>query len=64
VHVVEEKAPLPSLLKVTVPVGVVGLPFVSVTVAVHVLPALMGTELATQLTDVVVPWVAAFTVRE
>ena len=44
----------PPGVKVTVPVGVVGVPDVSVTVAVHVVAWLITTVDGTQLTVVVV----------
>ena len=47
--------PFPSLVNVTVPPGVPGVPvLVSVTVAVHVVEPFTGTEVGEQLTLVVV----------
>jgi len=46
--------PDPLLVKLTVPVGVVGLADVSVTVTVHAVGTLGLTELGAQLTFVVV----------
>ena len=48
------KVPVPLLVNETVPVGVVGEVFVSVTVAVHVVAELTATELGTHATTVVV----------
>ena len=56
------KLPAPLLLKLTVPVGVVGVAEVSVTVAVHVESWLTTTGLV-QVTAVVVGFTAAVTVR-
>ena len=46
--------PVPLLVNVTVPVGVVGETLVSVTVAVHVVAWLRNTGFGVQLTAVVV----------
>jgi hypothetical protein len=55
--VVALKVPLLSVLKVTVPVGVVGDPFVSVTVAVHVVAVPSRTVGGEQeIAVVVVSW--------
>jgi len=56
VHVAEDglKVPVELVVKLTLPVGVVGLVDVSVTVAVHVLAVLIVTELGAQLTVVLV----------
>ena len=48
------KVPVPLFVNETVPVGVVGVPFVSVTVAVHVDGWLRATVDGTQATVVVV----------
>lgn len=48
------KVPVPVEVNATVPVGVVGDAFVSVTVAVHEEGLFTFTELGTQLTEVVV----------
>jgi hypothetical protein len=44
------------VVKLTVPVGVVGLDDVSVTVAVQLLAVLIVTELGEQATEVVLVW--------
>ena len=55
VHGEPVKVPVPLLVKLTVPVGALVVPpDVSVTVAVHVVAALTGTEEGEQLTPVVV----------
>ena len=54
VQLVELNDPVPVLVKPTVPVGVVGDAFVSVTVAVQVDAWLTATVLSEQLTVVVV----------
>jgi hypothetical protein len=48
--------PVEFVVKLTVPVGVVGLDEVSVTVTVQVLAVPTVTELGRQATDVVVVW--------
>jgi len=48
------KVPVELVAKVTVPVGGVGLAFVSVTLAVHVVGVLSSTDAGEQLTLVVV----------
>jgi hypothetical protein len=52
------KVPVPLLVKLTVPVGVVGLLEVSVTVTVHVVDAPVFTELGEHVTEVDVVWAA------
>jgi hypothetical protein len=55
VHGEPVKVPVPLLVNETVPVGALVVPpEVSVTVAVHVVGALTGTEAGVQLTAVVV----------
>jgi hypothetical protein len=60
---VGEKLPPPAtlVLKLAVPVGVIGLEFVSVTVAVHEVVALTATVAGEQATEVVVAWITAVT---
>ena len=55
------KAPVPEVVKLTVPVGVVGLPEVSVTVAVQLVPTPTRTLGELQLTEVLVGTFAAVT---
>ena len=55
------KAPVPEVVKLTVPVGVVGLPEVSVTVAVQLVPTPARTLGELQLTEVLVGTFAAVT---
>jgi len=50
VQLAELKVPLPLLMKETLPVGVVGVPVVSVTVAVQVVLTPTGTLVGVQLT--------------
>jgi len=63
VQLVELKVPEPLLVKLTEPVGVLGVPVsVSVTVAVQVVEPFTGTGFGVQLTVVVVARLVAVTV--
>ena len=57
------KVPVELVVKVTNPVGVVGVPDVSVTVAVQLVPWFTTTDDALQLTVVVVGWTETPTER-
>jgi len=58
------KAPVPEVVKLTVPVGVVGLPEVSVTVAVQLVLTPANTLFGEQLTVVVVGFLLKVTVTD
>ena len=63
VHVAEGvKVPVSLVVKLTVPVGMVGVNDLSMTRAVHVVGVLAGTEPGPQETRVCVGWVVGVTV--
>jgi len=57
------KSPDPSLVKVTLPVGVVGVLEVSTTCAVHMVVVPLKIELGVQSTEVLVDWRAGVTIK-